>query len=71
MRATEIYSETKRQFDIIQKKDVFMNSHSLHQCFSILKFSVFSSSSVLPQLGGGDGLLGIQLVRLICCQISW
>ena len=55
VRATETYSEAKRQFSD-RNRNVLMNVQSPHKCWSTLKSAVFGSSSSLPPLvskGGG------------------
>ena len=57
MRANETYSEAKRQFSD-RNRDIFMNVHSLHKCWSTLKSAVFgSSSSLSPLVCKGGGLV--------------
>ena len=55
MRATETYSEAKRQFSD-RNRNFLMNVHSLHKWWPTFKSVVFGSSSSLPLLvseGGG------------------
>ena len=56
VRATETYSEEKRQFSA-RNRAVLMNAQSPHERWSTLTSGVFSLSSSLPLLvGGGGGL---------------
>ena len=57
MRANETYSEVKRQFSD-KNINVLMNFQSPHKWLSTLKSAMFgSSSSLLPLVGGGGGLV--------------
>ena len=57
MRANDIYSEEKRQFNE-RNKDVLVNDKSPYKWWSTLRSAVFgSSSSLLPIVGGGGGLV--------------
>ena len=55
MRASETYSEAKRQFSD-RNRSVLMNVQSPHKCWSTLKSAAVCTSSSLPPLvneGGG------------------
>ena len=69
VRASETYSEAKRQFSD-RNRDVLMNVQSLHKWWSTLMSAVFGSSSSLPPLvsEGVDWCVS-RLVRLICYRI--
>ena len=54
--ANKTYSEAKRQFSD-RKRDVFMNDQSPHKWWSTLKSALFGSSSSLPLVIGGGGLV--------------
>ena len=56
VRANETYSEVKRQFSD-RNRDVLMNVQSPHNWWSTLKSAVFGSSSSLPPLFVGGGLV--------------
>ena len=57
MRATEIFSEAKRQFSA-RNRDILMDAQSPHKWWSTLKSAVFGLSSSLPPLvGAGGGLV--------------
>ena len=62
MRANETSSEAKRQFGD-RNRDVLMNVQSPHKWWSTLKSAVFGSSSSLPPLIEGDGLVCESVVK--------
>ena len=66
-RANEIYSESKRQFNV-RKRDVSMNTNISGG--PILKSVVSGLSLSLPPLVGvGSGLVCELVVRFFCCRI--
>ena len=56
MRANETYSEAKNQFSD-RNRDVLMNVQSPDKWWSTIKSAVFGSSSALPPLVRGGGLV--------------